>query len=194
MEILLPSTTLLLSAFFAASYVCSLYIFPAGRLRFNNERVEVGRNAERARALNERWRNDPATIQARLSGVALSTVFSCLIVYAVVTKTGSWKVSYSPFLSFLLNALQWGDLESVSHTMRLLGIVYSNIPISAWYLAPLLYTGSLYIQMLDRELPFQQNWSLQGSLVPIFKSWLGFRNIIAVRLIQCLNASVIPDI
>jgi prenyl protein peptidase len=100
-----PSAAWLLSAFFAASYVGSLYIFPAGRLKFNNERVEVGRNAERARTLNERWRNDPATIRARLSGVALSTVLSCFVIYAVVTKIGSWKVGYLSFLSLLLNTL-----------------------------------------------------------------------------------------
>jgi hypothetical protein len=69
--------------------------------------------------------------------------------------------------------------------MHLLGIVYSHIPIGAWFLAPLVYTGSLYVQMLDGELPFQKNWSLRKSLGPIFTSWLGFRNIIAVRLIQC---------
>jgi prenyl protein peptidase len=183
--IITPSTAWLLSAFFATSYVGSLYIFPAGRLRFNNERVEVGRNAERARTLNERWRNDPATIRARLSGVALSTVLSCFVIYAVVTKTGSWKVSHLSFLSSLLNELQWGDWESISQAMHLLGIVYSHIPISAWFLAPLLYTGSFYVQMLDRELPFQRNWSLRTSLGPLFTSWLGFRNIIAVRSIQC---------
>jgi len=98
--ILSPTAAWLLSAFFAVSYVGSLYIFPAGRLKFNGERVEVGRNAERARALNERWRNDPATIRARLSGVALSTILSCCVVHAVVTKSASWTVSSIHVLSW----------------------------------------------------------------------------------------------
>jgi prenyl protein peptidase len=83
----------LLSSFFAISYVSSVYIFPAGRLVFTARQVEVGPQAERARLVNERWRNDPAVIKARVSGVVTSTIGSCLTVFTVVTMMGSWPVS-----------------------------------------------------------------------------------------------------
>ncbi|KIM23733.1 hypothetical protein M408DRAFT_77114 [Serendipita vermifera MAFF 305830] len=161
-------TAWILSAFFASSYVGSLYIFPAGRLKFNAERVEVGRDAERARSLNERWRNDPATIQARLAGVTLSTVLSCLVIFAVVTKLGSWKV----------------HSDAVQYTLHLLGITVSGIPKGSWFLAPLMYLGSFYVQLLDQELPLQKHWSLKAAVAPIFTSWLGFRNIIAAPITE----------
>lgn len=87
------TTAWLLSAFFATSYVASLYVLPGGRLVFLAQQVEVGPNADRARLENEKWRSDPSTIKARLTGVSLATLSSLLIVYVVVTQAGSWNVS-----------------------------------------------------------------------------------------------------
>jgi prenyl protein peptidase len=69
---------------FAFSYVALLYIFKAGRLVFAARAVEVGPGAERARLQNERWRNDPSVIRARLASVSLSTLASCGAVFAVL--------------------------------------------------------------------------------------------------------------
>ncbi|CCA73790.1 related to CAAX prenyl protease 2 [Serendipita indica DSM 11827] len=160
----------LLSGFFATSYVASLYMFRAGRLVFTAQQTEVGPNASRARAENERWRNDPSTIRARILSVSISTAVSCGVVYAVVTKAGSW---------------QWGDKESIQQTLHLLGLsLPTSVPLGAWFLAPLMYTGTIYVQLLDKELPLQRNWSFAESVKPIFTTWIGFRNIIAAPITE----------
>jgi formate hydrogenlyase subunit 3/multisubunit Na+/H+ antiporter MnhD subunit len=82
-----------LSAFFATSYVASLYMFRAGRSIYRQQRIETGPNAANARAYNEEGRNSPTVIKARLSSVAISTFISCGIMLAVITKAGSWNVS-----------------------------------------------------------------------------------------------------
>ena len=179
--LLSPTSGWLLSGYFATSYVASLYMLRAGRLVFTAQQTEVGPAASRARAENERWRNDPSTIRARIIGVSISTVVSCGVVYAVVTNTGSWQASLVPPLVVSSDLLQWGDTDSVQQTLRLLGLsLPTSVPLGAWFLAPLMYTGSIYVQLLDKELPLQRNWSFKESIRPIFTTWLGFRNIIAV--------------
>ncbi|KAG8835883.1 hypothetical protein FRC17_000433 [Serendipita sp. 399] len=148
-----PAKAWLLSGYFAISYVASLYTFRAGRLVFTAQQTEVGPNAERARALNERWRNDPATIKARLLGVSLSTVLE--------------------------------EFRALKETLSLLGLTgIARVPLGAWFLAPLMYTGPLYVQALDQELPFQKKWSFNQSVAPIFGTWLGFRNILAAPVTE----------
>lgn len=133
--LLSPLTAWLISAFFASSYVGSLYLFPAGRLKFNPERVETGHNTERARALNERWRNDPATIQARLSGVALSTLLSCLVVFTLVTKLGSWKVRHSKLpASFTYGRALVGRFGCYPTDCASLG--FNHLQYTYWLLVP----------------------------------------------------------
>lgn len=88
-----PTRAWILSALFAVSYVAFLYVLPSGRLVFTKRQVEVGPNADRARASNERWRNDPSVIRARLTGVLMATLFSVFMVHLVVAKTGELKVS-----------------------------------------------------------------------------------------------------
>lgn len=181
-----PSIAWTLSSFFAISYVTSVYIFPAGRLVFTAQQVEVGPQAERARQANERWRNDPATIRARLSGVALSTIGSCLAVFSVVTLMGSWAVSegyprhiYSNEIKF-----KWGDPEAIRETSYLLGFTIPSQH-KAWLIVPLLYIGPLYVQILEGAMPFQKNSSMLETFRFIFGTWTGFRNIIGVRLVYC---------
>ncbi|KAG8844032.1 hypothetical protein FRC20_003639 [Serendipita sp. 405] len=165
-----PAKAWLLSGYFAVSYVASLYTFRAGRLIFTAQQTEVGPNAERARASNERWRNDPATIRARLMGVSLSTVVSCLVFYGVVVTSGSWK---------------WSEVEPLQKTLSLLGFTrITQVPLGAWVLVPVMYAGPLYVQLLDQELPFQKYWSFKTSVAPIFDTWLGFRNIVAAPITE----------
>jgi hypothetical protein len=98
---------------FAFSYIASLYIFKAGRLVFTARAVEVGPGAERARTENERWRNDPSVIRARLAGVSLSTLASCGAVFAILRAPNDTvrarpnpRVSIQRVLSGFKNPLQ----------------------------------------------------------------------------------------
>jgi prenyl protein peptidase len=106
----IPSTTAwLLSAFFAVSYVASVYALPGARLVYKTQQVETGPDAARARAQNELSRNDPSVIKSRLIGVSLATLSAISVVYAVVTKAGSWDVSSNAkVLQFIERILSGG--------------------------------------------------------------------------------------
>src|SRR5258706_6889478 len=71
--------------------------------------------------------------------------------------------------------------QTFSKTFGLLGLQFpSHVPLGAWFLAPLLYLGPLYAQMLKQELPLQRNWSYRANVRPIFGNWIGIRNFVVV--------------
>ena len=164
---------------FAFSYVASLYMFKAGRLVFTARAVEVGPGAERARLENERWRSDPSVIQARLTSVSLSTLASCATVF-VILRIPNDTVRALPNLLYPSNT-SFQVFQTFSKTFELLGLQFpSHVPLGAWFLAPLLYLGPLYAQMLRQGLPFQRNWSYRGNVRPVFGDWVGIRNFVVV--------------
>lgn len=154
-------------------------MFKAGRLVFTARAVEVGPGAERARLENERWRSDPSVIRARLAGVSLSTLASCCAVFVILRVPNDTVRAYQT-LSFPSNAF-CQVFQTFSKTLELLGLQPpSHVALGAWFLAPLLYLGPLYAQMLKLELPFQQNWSYRANIQPIFGNWIGIRNFVVV--------------
>lgn len=88
-----PNTATLLSAFFTFSYVGSLYLARAGRLAFHAPSVDVPNGQERVREANERWRNDPEVIRARLTAAVISTVTSCVVVAMVLSQSGTCRTN-----------------------------------------------------------------------------------------------------
>ena len=76
----------LLAAFFTFSYVGSLYISKQARLRFSTKQVEPQNGQPRAREDEERWRDDPGVIQARLFAASLSTFVDCLAISLLFWK------------------------------------------------------------------------------------------------------------
>jgi len=90
-----PSVSLLFSALFTTSYVGSLYLAKAGRLAFHAPPVNVPNGEERVRLEDEKWRNDPKVIKARLVAVSLSTLTSCLLVAILVWKYVAVQKVYS---------------------------------------------------------------------------------------------------
>lgn len=172
-------TAVALGGSFAFSYVASLYMFKAGRLVFTARAVEVGPGAERARLENERWRSDPSVIRARLASVSLSTLASCGAVFMILRAPND-TVRRLLYLSLLPNTL-YQVFQTFSKTLGLLGLHFpSHVPLGAWFLAPLLYLGPLYAQMLKHELPFQRHWSYAANITPIFGNWIGIRNFVVV--------------
>ena len=79
------STAHAFAAFFAFSYVGSLYLSKNARLKFKRETSPGAKDGEeREKELGERWRNDPDVIRARLIAAILSTVVSvCVVVWLV---------------------------------------------------------------------------------------------------------------
>lgn len=79
------STAHAFAAFFTFSYVGSLYVSKNARLSFKDGVSLDARNGEeRVKQADERWRNDPDVIRARLFAATMSTVGSVLAVYWLV--------------------------------------------------------------------------------------------------------------
>ena len=77
----------LITLSFAFIYVGSLYLSKNARLSFVSQpyRANPGReDEEREKMKNERWRDDPDVIRARLAAVSVATVVCCLGVFAVL--------------------------------------------------------------------------------------------------------------
>jgi hypothetical protein len=71
--------------------------------------------------------------------------------------------------------------------MKLLGLTLpTQVPLGAWFLAPVMYTGTLYVDILDRRSHIYQHAEDGGTFRYIFTTWIGFRNIIAVREVLLL--------
>ncbi|KAJ7150659.1 hypothetical protein C8R46DRAFT_914781 [Mycena filopes] len=166
------SSAHLLSLFFSASYVSSLYLAKNARIRrlsAPDARLPV-QPGSRDDPVEPRPPTTPAVIRARLTVVTLSSVVSCAVVYAVVATFQ------------LLNHPQ-----TEPHAFRLileaLGIRFpENI---LWYLhAPVLFLGPLYAMFLAGTLPGQSNYSLDHHFFDVFWTWIGLRNYLGGPLTE----------
>jgi hypothetical protein len=89
------STTLahFLALGFSVAYVGSLYVSKNARLSFSSK-AGWSRNGEaRRKEREERWRDDPDVIKARLAAVTLASAVCCIIVVVIVWLVGGSKVS-----------------------------------------------------------------------------------------------------
>ena len=86
------STAYLLGLLFATMYVGSIYVSKEARLVFAKpvlvDSVGRGQARERAREQNEKWRDDPDLIRARLFAVSIATVL-CVAIVCWVTRSFS---------------------------------------------------------------------------------------------------------
>ena len=81
---------------FAFIFVGSLYVSNHTRLSFDhNVKVSVGGN-QRTKQNNERWRDDPDVIRARLAAVSIASVICCAIVGYLLSDLTHSKVRDSP--------------------------------------------------------------------------------------------------
>jgi prenyl protein peptidase len=69
---------------FAISYVGSLYISKNARLSFASKPQRVENGSSREKESNERWRDDPEVIQARLLAVTIATFLCCAGVFGLL--------------------------------------------------------------------------------------------------------------
>jgi hypothetical protein len=83
------STAHMLTIAFALTYVGSIYFSKAARLSFSRLANKPQRNTngwptEREKGSNERWRDDPDVIRARLVAVSSATLACCLFFFGLV--------------------------------------------------------------------------------------------------------------
>lgn len=75
------STAHALAALFATCYVGSIYISKNARLSFSKTKVHLDYGFARLKLQNERWRDDPDVVRARLVAVSSATLVCCAIVF-----------------------------------------------------------------------------------------------------------------
>jgi prenyl protein peptidase len=117
----------MLTLSFAVSYVGSLYISKNARLSFASRPPAPARNGEaRQKVVNERWRDDPDVIKARLASVSLATFVCCVGVLAVVWHSlrGGNIVSHFFLKPFVCN-VNFSQRRSLWHYTTLLGVLVS---------------------------------------------------------------------
>lgn len=73
-----------LTALFSSAYVGSLYLSRHARLVFSPSPSAV--RTPRSKTPDERWRDDPDVIKARLTAVCLATAACCAIVLKIHTS------------------------------------------------------------------------------------------------------------
>ncbi|KAF8650107.1 hypothetical protein AX16_005407 [Volvariella volvacea WC 439] len=142
---------------------------------------------ERARGAEERWRNDPDVIRARVTAVSIATLLSCLCVIEVVAmvevgtefSAGVFWPSFQDFKLALPLALH--RLGIYPHSFSL-----SRSSFLPHLLVPILYLGPLYATSLSHELPFQARWTWRGALMHL-NDWQGVRNYIAAPITEELT-------
>lgn len=74
----------LLSLTFSTVYVGSIYISKNSRLSFAKTKSHVDNGQARAKQRDERWRDDPDVIRARLVAVGVATLICCVGVVGLV--------------------------------------------------------------------------------------------------------------
>jgi len=151
-----------LAGFCASSYVGILYVLQATRITYSFESTE-DRAKERVRR-----RDDSDVIRARLAAVCLSTLISCAVVVCVV-----WCVSGDEGMPLAL-----------SSAATCLGLTSGKTAVLSCFIAPVLYSGPLYVAFLAKSLPLQQFWSIKWKVVPIFTTWVGWRNYIVAPITE----------
>ncbi|KAG1899674.1 CAAX protease self-immunity-domain-containing protein [Suillus fuscotomentosus] len=148
----------LLSGLFAFIYVGSIYAFKNARLRFSKRKVNLPEGQARLKLQNERWRDDPDVIKARLLAVTSATLICCLIVFVVMKNSNRDDEFHN------LTTDAWLHL----------GFTWSNA--LALLITPLLFSGPLYVQFLEKTLPFQKDWNFEDDVLFRFFSIVGLRN------------------
>jgi len=163
--IISSSSALLITLSFAFIYVGSLYLSRNARLSFVSKPypAKPGReNEERKKMKNERWRDDPDVIRARLAAVSVATVVCCLGVFIVL------------FFYHVGGTVKDFNIATKDTLLRL-GFL-PPFGSSAHFVTPLLFLGPLFGSYLRRELPFQRNWMWETHVVARYLSVHGLRN------------------
>ncbi|TFK38928.1 hypothetical protein BDQ12DRAFT_682734 [Crucibulum laeve] len=163
--ILSTTSSHLLAFFFSFSYVGSLYISKNARLSFSRSPKPSSNGIPREKLANERWRDDPDVIRARLAAVTIASLICCAAVLGVL-----WHH---------LGDGQWQNFDTaLNATIVRLGLLPDIHPDALYphLVTPVLFLGPLYAQYLSATLPFQKRWSFMQSFVNKFFTWQGIRN------------------
>jgi hypothetical protein len=77
-------TAHLLTTLFAFCYVGSIYLSKTARLTFSSDATHTPEGTPREKLPNERWRNDPDVIRARLISTSIATLVCCVVIFVML--------------------------------------------------------------------------------------------------------------
>ncbi|KAG8214812.1 CAAX protease self-immunity-domain-containing protein, partial [Butyriboletus roseoflavus] len=161
------STAHALAALFVTCYVGSIYISKNARLSFSNTKVYLDYGFARLKLRNERWRDDPDVIRARLVAVSSATLVCCAIVLVLAsTQLGSTNDSWTA-LHTTVNYLGCTSTSMLPHLIT-----------------PVLFLGPLYAHFVRGTLPGQRNWSFQQDALSFLFSVAGLRNYLVAPITE----------
>lgn len=144
--------------FFASSYVLSLYLSKRSRI-WDSPKA----NGPNANASQNKTRDDPSVIKARMLAASTSTILSCIVVFLLV-----WHI---------VDDLDNNASLAFDSTMARLGLtLFEDHSLLPYLVTPILYLGPLYVRFLGSKLPFQSMWSWDQDVLPAFNTWVGVRN------------------
>lgn len=190
-----PSTAHLLSLAFSLIYVGSIYVSSQARLSFHGKHATIAGNGSgtssatvsstassstasngpRGRMKDERWRDDPDVIKARLVAVSTATLACCFVVY---------------FLLYRAILPEHISLFDVPARLGFISSLPPNTSLSLWEIlrphlvTPVLFLGPLYAVHLSRAFPGQTWWSWEMNVRRVLCTWQGIRNILVVRILS----------
>jgi prenyl protein peptidase len=159
------------AALVTAGYVGVLYAAKGARL---GRDINATGTPLQSNTSQERSRDDPAVIRARIAAVSASTsnaLFAFLILLRWIVENNSVGNEAIPELwviTFRSAAARLGFTMNIFHQW------------SSHLVTPVLFAGPLYAQYLFKTLPGQAQWSYRRSLMPIYSTWIGRRNFIFV--------------
>lgn len=166
----------LVAFFFASSYVVSLYL--SKHTRLSDPSKPNGTNANPAQ---NRSRDDPSVIKARMFAASASTALSCVVVFLLVWHIIDDLDNVSD-LNPVTTVADWNSSSQNANlafdsTMARLGLtLFEDHSLLPYLVTPILYLGPLYATFLDSKLPFQSRWSWAYDVLPTFNTWVGVRN------------------
>ncbi|KAJ3515823.1 hypothetical protein NLJ89_g1510 [Agrocybe chaxingu] len=180
----------LISLAFACIYVGSIYYSKNARLSFSKRAPRIstvngeGSLQERNRLRDERWRDDPDVIRARLLAVSVATLLCCVGVFGVLW----WHVgAKTRYLDIAIEAtfLRLGLFFIVQLPQSFQSLIVNPLPnILPHLIAPVLFLGPLYGSFLGGELPGQRNWFWKTHVVARLCSVQGIRNYTVAPLTE----------
>ncbi|KAF4621778.1 hypothetical protein D9613_012095 [Agrocybe pediades] len=157
------SSAHLVSLGLCAAYVGSLYLSKNARIKFSHGHAKGSLNGPNG--YDERGRDHPDVIRARLVAVSIATVLCCLGVFGVIFYHigADWK---NLGIATKATALRLGLHLSFSS---------STIDVLPHLVVPFLFFGPLFASYLGGQLPGQRYWTWQRNVAERFFGIMGLR-------------------
>ncbi|KAI9462980.1 CAAX protease self-immunity-domain-containing protein [Boletus coccyginus] len=157
-------TAHILAALFVTTYVGSIYISKDARLSFSKTKVYLDYGFARPKLQNERWRDDPDVIRARLVAVSGATLICCAVVFLLMSAEANNS---------------WTALHMTASYLG--GTSASILP---HFITPLFFLGPLYGQFVRGTLPGQCDWSFREDILSFLFSVTGIRNYLIAPITE----------